>query len=161
LGVDDEAAQRLVINGTRLLVYRYDPAQRLDPAVAQQPGGQVLRGSLPILPLPPVPDGIEPGRHYVVREVLFTLAMSDWGELHWRGSSGTGPGPGLPRGRLVPGAPACVCVNDPITATGNAVDACSPAGDLDPLRTTVTLQGLDPPDAAGNQALAGEFVVVT
>src|SRR5215475_1108781 len=161
LGVDDEAAQRLVINGTRLLVYRYDPAQRLNPAVAQQPGGQVLRGSLPILPLPPVPDGIEPGRHYVVREVLFTLALSDWGELHWRAFIEPTTGAALYLRAFVASATACVFVTDPITATGNAVDACSPAGDLDPLRTTVTLQGLDPPDAAGNQALAGEFVVVT
>src|SRR5262249_56911927 len=43
LGVDDEAAQRPVINGTRLLVYPYDPAQRLGPARAPLPGWEGLR----------------------------------------------------------------------------------------------------------------------
>ncbi|HEX2373696.1 MAG TPA: hypothetical protein VHO93_06915 [Actinomycetota bacterium] len=159
LGLDDDAAQRLVINGTRMLVYRYDPAQRLDPAITLQPGGQVQRGSLPILPLPPVPEGIEPGRHYVVREVLFTLPLPDWGDLHWRALIEPETGGVLYLRAFVASATACVFVTDPITS-GNAVDACSPAADLDPLRATVTLQGLDVPDAGGNQALAGEFVAL-
>jgi zinc metalloprotease ZmpB len=160
-GLDDDAAQGMTLNGTRQLVYRYDPAQRLDPAVAQLPGGQVPGGSLPVLPLPPVPDGIEPGRHYVVREVLFSLALPDWGELNWRAFIEPGTGAVLYLRAFVASATACVFVTDPITATGNAVNACSPAGVFDPLRTTVTLKGLDPPDAAGNQALAGNFVVLT
>jgi hypothetical protein len=160
LGLDDDAAQRLVINGTRLLVYRYDPGQRLDPAVARQPGGQVLRGSLPILPLPPVPDGIEPGA-----TTWSVRSCSRW--LYPTGASCTGafiePATGavLYLRAFVASATACVFVTDPITATGNAVDACSQAADLDPLRTTGTLQGLDPPNAAGNQGLADEFVVLT
>jgi hypothetical protein len=161
LGVDDDAAQRLVINGTRLLVFRYLPSQRLDPAVVQEPGGQLLRGSLPVLPLPPIPTGIEPGRHYVVREVLFTLGLPNWGDLHWRAFIEPAAGAVLYLRAFLANVTACVFVTDPITATGNAVNACSPAADLDPLRTTVTLQGLDAPDAAGNQALAGEFVVLT
>ena len=160
LGLDDDAAQRLGVNGTRLLVYRYDPAQRLDPAVAQQTGEQARQGSPPVLALPPPTGDVEPGRHYVVREVLFTLALPDWGELNWRAFIEPDTGAVLYLRAFVADATACVFVTDPITATGNAVDACSPAADLDPVRSTVTLQGLDPPDAGGTQALAGEFVVL-
>jgi hypothetical protein len=160
-GLDDAAAPGMAINGTRQLVYRYDPAQRLDPALAPPPDGQAPAATLPVLPLPPVPDSIAPGRHYVVREVLFTLPLPDWGELHWRAFIEPGTGAVLYLRAFVASATACVFVTDPITATGNAVSACSPAATLDPLRSTVTLQGLNPPDPAGNQALAGNFVVLT
>jgi hypothetical protein len=160
LGLDDEAAQRLAINGTRLLVYRYDPAQRLDPTVTQPPSAQALQAPPPVLPLPPVPDSIEPGRHYVVREVLFTLVLPDWGELNWRALIEPVAGAVLYLRAFVVNATACVFVTDPITAGGN-VDACSPAAALNQLTTPVTLQGLGPPDGAGNQALAGEFVALS
>jgi hypothetical protein len=161
LGLDADAARDLTVNGTRLLVYPYDPDQRIDPAITRARDGAERQVSPPTLPLPPVPGGIEPGRYYVVREVLFTLRLDGWGELHWRALIEPETGTVLYLRAFVASASACVFLTDPITASGNAVDACSPATDLDPLRTTVTLLGLDPPDAAGNQALSGEFVALT
>ena len=31
IGVDDSAGEGFALNGVRLLVYRYDPAERIDP----------------------------------------------------------------------------------------------------------------------------------
>jgi zinc metalloprotease ZmpB len=58
---------------------------------------------------------------------------------------------------FIASASACIFARDPVTATGNALTGCSPASDLDPLRTTVALLGLDAP-ASGVQALRGGYV---
>lgn len=157
LELDEATAQSLVINSARMLVYRYDPDNRLDPT-AGEPG---LQGGPPVLPLAPVPDTIEPGRHYVVREVLFTLPLPGWNDLPWDTLVEPQTGAVLYLRALAVSAVACVFATDPVTATGTALTGCSPTGSLDPLRTTVTLLGLDPPDSSGSQALRGTHVVLT
>ena len=158
LGMDDAAAQGLRVNDTRLLAYRYDPADRLDPtASTDEPPS--LQGGAPTLPLPPVPDAIEPGRHYVVREVLFSLALPGWGDLNWRAFIEPRTGAVLYLRAFVASTTACVFARDPVTASGNALTGCSTAAVLDPIRTTVTLLGLDAP-AAGVQALRGNYIEV-
>ena len=158
LGLEDAAARRLRVNGTRLLVYRYDPDERFDPtASVDEPAS--LQDGAPTLPLPRMPDTIEPGRHYVVREVLFTLALPDWGELNWRAFIEPRTGAVLYLRAFVASVSACVFRRDPVTTSGNALTGCSTAAVLDPLRTTVTLLGLDAP-AAGVQTLRGDFVEV-
>ena len=97
--------------------------------------------------------------YYVVREVLFTLPLPGWGELNWRAFVEPATGAVLYLRAFVACATACVFVPDPITASGNARTAARRPPTLDPLRTTVTLPGLDPPDA-GEQALAGDFVAL-
>jgi hypothetical protein len=154
LGVDEG----LRINDTRWLVYRYDPDDRLDPA-ASVADRKDVQGGIPTLPLPPVPEGIEPGRHYVVREVLFTLPVPGWGDLNWRAFIEPRTGTVLYLRAFVASVTACVFATDPVSASGNAFTGCTTAAALDPLRTTVTLLGLDPP-AAGVQALRGNFVEV-
>ena len=158
LGLDEATAQAMRLNDTRLLVYRYDPAERLDLAASggDQPS---LQGGAPTLPLPPVPDTIQPGRHYVVREVLFSLPLPDWGDLNWRAFIEPRTGAVLYLRALVASVTACVFAADPVTASGNPLTGCSAAGDLDPVRTTVTLLGLNPPNA-GVQALRGTFIEV-
>jgi hypothetical protein len=158
LGVDEGAAEGLRINDTRWLVYRYDPDDRLDPnaSVADR---KDVPGGVPTLPLPPVPEAIEPGRHYVVREVLFTLPVPGWGDLNWRAFIEPRTGSVLYLRAFVASVTACVFATDPVSASGNAFTGCTAAAALDPLRTTVTLLGLDPP-AAGVQALRGNFVEV-
>ena len=158
LGLDDARAEGLKINDTRLLVYRYDPADRLDPLAGDE--SPSLQGGVPTLPLPPVPETIEPGRHYVVREVLFTLALPEWGELNWRAFIEPRTGAVLYLRAFVASATACVFARDPVTSTGNALTGCSTAADLDAIRTTVTLLGLDAP-VAGVQALSGNYVELT
>ncbi len=156
LGLDDVAAQQLRVNDTRLLVYRYDPAERLDPTAGEPPS---LEGGAPTLPLPPVPDAIEPRRHYVVREVLFSLPLPGWGDLNWRAFIEPGTGAVLYLRAFVASVSACVFARDPVTASGDALTGCSAASVLDPLRTTVTLLGLDSP-AAGVQVLRGDYIEV-
>jgi zinc metalloprotease ZmpB len=156
LGLDGAAAEGLRVNDTRWLVYRYDPKDRLDPT-ASVGDRKDAPGGVPTLPLPPLPDDIEPGRHYIVREVLFTLPLPDWGDLNWRTFIEPRTGSVLYLRALVASATACVFPTDPVTASGNAFTGCTTAAALDPLRTTVTLLGLDAPNA-GVQALRGNFV---
>ena len=70
LGVP-ERQRDLAVEGTRLLVYRYDRGRAPRPTPPEigvagpEPG--------PTLPLPPAPDRIRQGAHYVVIEALFAL----------------------------------------------------------------------------------------
>lgn len=157
LGLDEETAGRLSINGTRLLVYRYVPEDRSDSTAGGEPG---LDGGPPTLPLPTVPPTIVAKRHYVVHEVLFSLPLPGWEELHWRAFVEPGTSTVLYLRALAASATGCVFVTDPVSASGVALTGCSPAATLDPLRATVALPGLDPP-ASGVQALRGTYVALT
>lgn len=158
LGLDEPTAHGLRVNQTRLLVYGYDPAERLDPT-ASAGDRPSFEGGAPTLPLPPVPDTILPGQHYVVREVLFSLPLAEWGDIHWRAFIEPRTGAVLYLRALVASVTACVFATDPVTASGGALTGCSAAGALDAVRTTVTLLGLDAPNA-GVQALRGSFVEI-
>ncbi len=158
LGLDESTAQQLTINDARSLVYRYDPEERLEPSTVGESG---LEGGTPTLPLPAVPDSIQPGRHYVVREVLFSLPLPEWGGLNWRAFIEPETGAVLYLRALVASATGCVFKTDPVSATGTALNGASPAGSLDPVRSSQTLLGLDAPDGAGAQALRGTYVAVT
>jgi hypothetical protein len=158
LGLDAAASETLRINDTRLLVYRYDPAERLDPT-ASAGDRPSLEGGAPTLPLAPVPDTVAAARHYVVREVLFSLRLPEWGDLNWRAFIEPETGAVLYLRALVASTTACVFATDPVTASGNALTGCSAAATLDPVRTTVTLLGLVAP-TAGVQPLRGEYVEV-
>ena len=156
LGLDEPSAEDLRINGTRTLVYRYEPGDRVEH-IDTEPSG--IEHQPPLLPLPPVPASIEPGRHYVVREVLFSHTVPDWGDLNWRAFVEPESGAVLYLRALVASATACVFSTDPVSATGSALDGGSPAAMLDPVRTTMTLLGLVAP-SNGSQALQGNYVSV-
>jgi hypothetical protein len=160
VGLDEADAQRLAVSSTRLLVYRYVPEQRFDLTSTTPSGGEPLQLGPPVLPLPPAPDSIEAGRHYVVREVLFVYAVPDWGELNWRALVEPQSRAVLYLRALVASQTACVFVTDPVTSTGMVLDGCSAAVTLDAARTNVPLPGLVPPDGAGRQALRGNFVAL-
>lgn len=79
----------LEVNSTRLLICQYDKLARLHPKPppdkpATIPSDDPIHQSPPSLPLPPVPASIRNRTHYVVSEVLFSLALPDWGLLNWR-----------------------------------------------------------------------------
>ena len=141
----------------RLAIYRYDPGARLDPTTTEDSDQPQ---SAPDLYPPDVPKDIEPGRHYVVRDVVFTLELPDWGELEWRALIEARTGAVLYLRASVESCTGSVFRDDPITLSGNAANGpCAPAANLDPLATTVTLQGLTPPGIPGDpQPLSGEFV---
>lgn len=149
-----------IINSTRTLIYRYDPDQRFHPEVGQQ--GGPMHASPPTLELPPVPDEIEAGRHYIVTEVLFTYPVAGRGDLNWRAFIEQESGAVLYLRAFVSGAFGNVFPTDPLSMTGNvAIGPGSPGTDLDPLTSVVTLQGLTPPDPGDPQELSGEYIYLT
>jgi zinc metalloprotease ZmpB len=224
IGVDDSAGAGFALNGVRLLVYRYDPAERIDPEARpadaggysapqtgdsspaasseqadagydpdnpRQPGietpspmqsgasdvdagfapegpapemppadGEPLQKGPPTLPLPPVPPSIVPGRHYVVQEVLFRLAVPGEPELNWRAFVEPESRAVLYLRALTSSATCAVFETDPIAKTGVVITAASAPATLDAARTLgLTVQNLNAP-VAGSQALSGTYARV-
>jgi zinc metalloprotease ZmpB len=148
----------------RLLIYRYDPADRIEyvEAPRDEEGHEMAFASAttPTLPLPPVAESIQPGRYYVVTDVDCLLPWDVRPQLPWKLFIETVTGSVLRARPAVASATACVFMPEPTTQGSTAVST-SPAGTLDPLRGPVALQGLAPPNpATGQQALSGDFVRV-
>jgi zinc metalloprotease ZmpB len=220
IGVDDSAGEGFALNGVRLLVYRYDPAERIDPEARSADGGgysppgagagrspaasseqadagydpahpgrpganglpptqsgataadagfapqgpspsrppagdEPLRKGPPTLPLPPVPSSIVPGRHYVVQEVLFRLAVPGEPMLNWRAFVEPESRAVLYLRALTSSATCAVFETDPIAKTGVVMTAASPLATLHTARTAgLNMQNLNPP-SGGSQALSG------
>jgi zinc metalloprotease ZmpB len=157
-------ADRLRVNRGRFFVYRYDPAKR-QPAVHRVGGDSALdleREDIELtLPLPPVPEAIQPGRDYLVTEVVFTLPFAGMEKLNWRALIEVETRTVLWLRALIAGVNGLVFTYDPITSTGVLTNtADQPNGTLNPLRDDVTLEGLNGP-VAGVQSLAGTNVVVS
>lgn len=162
LGLDPEDAD-VSINETQLIVYQYDPNDRgnaIGPPEADDE--ENLHVGAPKLEVPEVPDSIEPLRHYIVSQVLFTLQRSGSAPLNWGAFIEPETGAVLNLSVFVGCIDGDVYLRDPLTATGNpSITPTSPAADLDALRDRVHLDGLDPPDAAtGIQSLHGNYVRV-
>ena len=153
------AAKEMRINHTRLLVYRYDAAKRIDSHPEDQ--GEAGFGSEPpTLKLPAVQKSIKDGTYYVVVEALFSLPLTGWGMLNWRAFIETKSGAVLFLRALVDGVTGLVFDRDPITKTGSLANLPSAtAATLDPLRDNVALSDLGPA-TAGTQSLSGTFVQV-
>jgi zinc metalloprotease ZmpB len=165
LGVGGDAGPRL--NATRLVIYWYDPARRIDPQVAAHRDNSESTGlsgkatpDFPVLSLPPVDARVLPSRHYVVTEVLFTLAYGTWGPLHWRAFVEPATGSVLYLRALVSCARGSVFLTDPVTASGVLHEAAEAATVLDPLRTTVAVVGLATVPTGQKQPLRGEYVAL-
>jgi hypothetical protein len=147
-----------VLHSHRLLIYRYEPDRRIDPEAHVDEKSDFEQGP-PTLPLAPVPDSIQAGRHYVVHEVLFRKSVPGWGPLNWRAFVEPDTHSVLYLRAFVACATGMVFEHDPLTLTGDAtITPTSAAATLDPLRTSVTLEGLDTP--APNVELKGEYVEV-
>ena len=145
------------LNQTRLIVYRYDAAKRLEshPHDKHEPG---FGGEPPTLPLAAVPASIQDGTYYVVIEALFTLPAKGWGTMNWRAFIEVENGAVLYLRALVDGATALVFERDPITKTGLPANLPSAtAAVLDAVRDNVTLTNLSAP-TGGTQSLNGNFV---
>jgi zinc metalloprotease ZmpB len=150
----------LVINGQSQLIYRYDPAQRIDPA-ATNPSNEALQGGPPTLPLPPVPETITAGQHYVVTEVLFTLPAPGFGPVNWRTFIDVATETVLYLRAFVACANGMIFRVDPVTATGNTtLRPTSSDALLNQLRNSISLEGLNAPNDGAPQELTGKFVQV-
>ena len=146
------------ISAIRLLVYQYHTSQRVDFTAQDERARERTIGSRPVLPLPGVPRSIQEGRHYVVTEALFDLETPGWGVLNWRAFIETRTGAVLYLRAAVSSCTGMVYLTDPISATGNAaLTPTAAATSLDPLRTTVTLDGLT---STNPQLLQGNLVNV-
>ncbi|HKO42982.1 MAG TPA: hypothetical protein VJU84_06825 [Pyrinomonadaceae bacterium] len=143
------------ITGTRRLIYQYDSERRIDPE-AQAPDTDSFESGPPTLPLPALPPSIVPGQHYVVTEVLFTLPVEGIGAVNWRAFIEENTNAVLYLRALIASATGKVFRTDPLTAGASAAATpVAPAAVLNPLRSTVTLEGL----TVGNpQNLSGQFV---
>lgn len=73
-------ARDITINYQGLLVYQYKKDERQHLPHEHSEASHFA----PTLILKPVPDTIQEGKYYVVREVLFTLPLSGYGDLNWR-----------------------------------------------------------------------------
>src|SRR5439155_23399217 len=134
LALKDEAAHPK-INASRLLLYQYDPTLRLDPEATRENKEELgSPGGPPTLPLPAVPRALKSGTHYVVTEVLFTLTVTDSGEINWRVFVETSTGAVLYLRAFVSCATGYVYVTDPITASGGGTPS-SPVAQQNALRT--------------------------
>jgi hypothetical protein len=166
LGITENIPQ-LTINATSALVYEYEIENRLDPQIEShehnpEMTGLTINNSFPKLPLPPVPESIEPGIHYVVTEVLFSFPYEGWGRLNWRAFIEPDTGAVLYLRALVSCARTAIFPTDPVTATGQLLSTSSAIADLDALRIEVPLFGLKSPvPPALSQQMDGEFVKLT
>ncbi|MFL6301994.1 MAG: hypothetical protein ACJ72H_00500 [Candidatus Sulfotelmatobacter sp.] len=147
----------LSLNCQRLMVYRYERARR------GVPESGVLKttttgGSRPlILPLGPLPRTIDEGRDYVVAAVDFRLDARQFGILHWVALVEAETLSVLYVRPLIDDACGLVFQADPMTVAGGPSAKASNRA-LNPLRSSVTLRGLNEPDAAGMYSLSGEII---
>lgn len=148
----------LVINGTSQLIYRYQAAERLDPAL-QVPDPAPMQSAPPTLPLPPLPESIVEGRHYVVTEVLFTLPLPSQGSLNWRAFIEPTTATVLYLRALVACLHGAVFLTDTTLPDGRIVSVDCTKDELNSVRSVVPLAGLNAPSESNAQrALKGEFV---
>ena len=113
------------VTATRQVIYRYEPENASIPRSPRTPRLTISPG------LPARTKGhfrrcrclhcaasIVPGHHYVVTEVLFSLAYADWGLLNWRAFVEPATGSVLYLRALVSCARGPSSSSDPVTVTG-------------------------------------------
>jgi zinc metalloprotease ZmpB len=145
------------ITGKRLIVYRYDPDNRGNAVAAHDPDAEAAAEACPMLSPPAVPSTIEPGRYYVVGEILFSYTAEGWGPLNWRVFVEPETGAALRIEALVSCVDGMVLERDPLTASGVNILPTAAAADLDALRARVGLPGIA--SVAGQRhELSGPFV---
>lgn len=144
------------ITGTRRLIYQYDSERRIDPEAQTPATTDSFESGPPTLPLPDLPPSIVPGQHYVVNEVLFTLPVEGIGRVNWRAFIEEYTNAVLYLRALIASATGKVFKADPLTAgAGAGATPVAAAAVLNPLRATVTLEGLT---NSNPQNLSGNFV---
>ncbi len=152
-------AKSLAVEGVELVIYRYEAAKR-EPHGG---GGASLTGedagAGPTLPLPPLPKSIVEGGHYVAAVVHFQLGTAQSPDLHWRAIFDVETGAVLHLRAFDGGVNGMVFGVDPITSAPSGPLPNTANAALNPKRTSVLLQGLNPP-VGGTQGLQGNLVTV-
>lgn len=164
LGVDqskDCDPSSLTVLRQRLVIYRYDPARRLPeahPAQPQSTSGTEQHEEHPSMPLPSIPESIQPGKHYVAAELVFTLAWREFKSLTWRAIIEVESLAVLHLRAFIDNVSGLVFKEDPITVNGGPLPSAAGA-QLNAVRSAQLLPDLAPP-VAGIYALTGERVHV-
>ncbi len=170
-GLDENKASPRLIKG-RFFIYNYDPETRITDFPRQATKIDVsenvaantealLADTPPTLPLHSVPKSIQAGHWYFVAELVFSLPYHGR-PMNWRMLVEVETNAILYLRALTSGVNGLVFTNDPITATGNAVNSpAATTATLNPLRNSVTLTGLTAPGPGSNQTLTGNFVQIS
>jgi len=165
LGLDqskDCDPSSLTVLRQRLVIYRYDETRRMpqeDPPQAQAASvGTVQHTPHPSLPLPPLPETIQPGKHYVAAELIFTLAWREIKNLAWRAIVDVETLAVLHLRAFIDNVSGLVFKEDPITSNAGPLPGATGA-ELNGVRSSQLLADLDPP-AGGIYSLTGERVSV-
>jgi hypothetical protein len=145
-------ANDLQVQSVNLIIYRFASAKRARSVPESDPPT-----SFPSPPLPPLPDSITEGRHYVAAEVRFILP---WGhdDLAWLAVIDVQTLSVLMLRAHIDGTNGLVFPSDPITLNGGPASS-APSSALDLLRVSLPLSGLDTP-VAGLVNLSGSLVSV-
>lgn len=153
-----------IITRALFYVYRYDEKERqpgMDmPNIDVREGASASEAGrgMPTLPLPPVPDTIQSGRHYLVTEVIFHFPHKP--NLHWKALVEAETDAILWLRPMTSGVDGLVFPYDPKTATGDlTITPDKNDTVLDPLRVRKFLPGLNAP-VAGVQSLTSTHVTV-
>jgi zinc metalloprotease ZmpB len=172
LGIADSAqtkaarSKELAIQRRQLVVYQYER----DNIFRDRPGEIIERPEAvpfaptqspsPTLPLPPVPDSIREGQHYVCVKFDFELnSPRHGGRLNWVAIVEVNTLAVVYLRPFVDDVSGLVFSIDPDTTTGGP-DPTSTNALLNPVRVSATLQGLDAP-VSGTQHLTGDIVTLT
>jgi len=152
-------AKSLRILRRRLMIYRYEKSKRV--VHPQRRNAKAQRGSAlchPTLPLPPVNRSIADGHHYVVAAIDFRTVSSSSESLHWVVLIEAETLSVLYLRALVDHVCGLVFKADPMTLAGGPA-ASAKNNALNPLRSSVALQGLRPPHGA-KHSLTGNNVKI-
>ncbi|MCW8935342.1 MAG: hypothetical protein OQK98_11515 [Gammaproteobacteria bacterium] len=168
-------SKTLRVNGQRFVVYQFvrgeareiDLGKEIDTeilttkkATKMSKSDNVLAHAHPTLPVSIGGKTIKEGAYYVSSEIHFTMAYEPWGTLNWRMIVDIESGNILYLKALVDNVDGLVFSADPFTQGVATATPASNNATLNPLRSNVTLPGLDSP-VDGVQSLSGEFVAIT
>ena len=150
----DVDAKTLAVQRVRLLIYRFKAERR---EMLEEPAETGKFGHKhPTIALPPVPKSIKQDKHYVSAEVQFALALKGQATMNWSAIIEAETLAVLYLRAFVDNVNGMVFREDPMTNNGGPLPNANNAA-LNPIRTSVVLQGLVAP-VAGTQTLVGNKV---
>lgn len=161
------AARELQIQRRRLVVYRFERLNRFrdrpEPGPKEPVGIEDFHASAsraPTLPLPPLPDTLEESRHYVCVRIDFGLRSSELGvQMNWVALLEVRTLAVVYLRAFADDVSGLVFHIEPATDNGGPGPSATSA-QLNPVRVSEPLLGLDPPDGDNVQHLGGDTVTI-
>lgn len=136
------------INGVRLMIYQFDPEQRIEQCIPSEENlGCAFESPITVPTLPELDNKIKPGMHYVVAEVLFDLGVKGMPDIHWRAFIEPVTGRVLYVRALIAAVTGKVFRMDPISLSGNSgLRPDAPEASLNAYRSNIALTDLEASD---------------